>query len=223
MSELFVIDSCNLSTETTIPSLVESEQNVSIESDQNVSIESEQNVSNESEQNVSNESEKTSIESTYFVKQTFVELITKLLLNEELKNKYALILSEDNINIITKIISQTPDIFNNFEKSIEEVIKDGKINSSDVPQLISLVQQIYKGLYNLKNIKIKSDIRGDITSSVLKFLILVMIKERKIIIDKNNEEEFYKLTYLLIDSCVSLLSFSKIIKTKGCVKSIFGK
>ena len=181
------------------------------------SIKSEHNVSIKSEHNVSIKSEQIGVE------ETFVEIITKLLLNEELKNKYTIILSNINIDIISKIISQSPYLFNEFEKSIKEIIKDGKINSSDIPQLIILVQQIYKSLYNLKNLNLDSNKRTELTSNIFKFLILILIKERKIIIDENNEENFLKVTYLLIDSCISLLSFSKIIKTKGCVKSIFGK
>ena len=181
------------------------------------SIKSEHNVSIKSEHNVSIKSEQIGVE------ETFVEIITKLLLNEELKNKYTIILSNINIDIISKIISQSPYLFNEFEKSIKEIIKDGKINSSDIPQLIILVQQIYQSLYNLKNLKLDSNKRTELTSNIFKFLILILIKERKIIIDENNEENFLKVTYLLIDSCISLLSFSKIIKTKGCVKSIFGK
>jgi hypothetical protein len=48
-----------------------------------------------------------------------------------------------------------------------------------------------------------------------------MVLERKIKVEKENEEEFYKETDILIDSCVSLLSFPKSIKTKGCIKRFF--
>jgi hypothetical protein len=51
------------------------------------------------------------------------------------------------------------------------------------------------------------------------------VKDKKIKIKKNTEEN--KVSFLhaidkLIDTSCSLLSFSKLIKVKGCFKSIFG-
>ena len=98
------------------------------------------------------------------------------------------------------------------------IIKDGKINSNDIPQLIILVQRIYQVLYNIKNYKLDSIKISDITSKILKFIIHILVEKKKIKIEKQNEEEFFRQTNLLIDSCISLLSFPKSIKVKGCFR-----
>lgn len=157
------------------------------------------------------------------IEETFVEIIKKIFLNEEFKKKYTIFINEENLNIINKIISQTPNIFNDIEKSIKEIINDGKINSNDVPQLIILVQIIYQVVYNINDSNINSSKRIEFTSNILKFLIKVLVIERKINVEKDKEYEFYKQTDLLIDSCVSLLSYSKSIKPKSCFKFLFGK
>ena len=157
------------------------------------------------------------------IEETFVELIKKIFINEEFKKKYTIFINEENLNIINKIISQTPNIFNDIEKSIKEIINDGKINSNDVPQLIILVQIIYQVVYNINDSNINSSKRIEFTANILKFLIKVLVIERKINIEKDKEDEFYKQTDLLIDSCVSLLNYSKAIKPKSCLKSLFGK
>jgi hypothetical protein len=156
------------------------------------------------------------------IEETFLEIIKKIIVDEEEKNKYTIILNDDVINIINKIISQIPNKLNDIEKSLKEVIKDGKINVSDIPELIILVQSIYQVLYHVKDIKIDDKKRADITARVLKLLIHILVEERKIKVDKNKKELFYKETDLLIDSCVSLLVFPKIIKSKTCFNSIFG-
>jgi len=162
--------------------------------------------------------------SNVFVKiaeETFSEIIKKILLSEADKQKYSFIISTENLDIMNKIISKTPNTFNDIEDSIKEIIKDGKINSNDIPQLIILVQRIYQVLYNIKNYKLDSIKISDITSKILKFIIYILVEKKKIKIEKQNEEEFFRQTNLLIDSCISLLSFPKSIKVKGCWKSIF--
>ena len=49
----------------------------------------------------------------------------------------------------------------------------------------------------------------------------ILVEERKIKVDENNKEVFFKQTDLLVDSCVSLLIFPKTIKPKSCLQSIF--
>jgi hypothetical protein len=51
------------------------------------------------------------------IEETFVELIKKIFINEEFKKKYTIFINEENLNIINKIISQTPNIFNDIEEN----------------------------------------------------------------------------------------------------------
>ena len=90
--------------------------------------------------------------------------------------------------------------------------------------LIIVIQRIYQFIYSLKNMKLDTKKRAYITSELLKYLVHLLVLERKIKIDEEPEgkAEFLKQTDILIDSCVNLLSFSKTLKTPGCLKKIFG-
>ena len=110
---------------------------------------------------------------------------------------------------------------NGMEKATIQIIKDGKIDSKDIPNLIVVIQRIYQFIYSLKNTKFDAKKRADITATSLKYLLHLLVLERKIKIDEEKQEEFFTQTDALIDSCIGLLSFPKSLKTKGCLK-IFG-
>ena len=156
------------------------------------------------------------------VEETFVNLVKKSLENEEMKKKISIPLTPELISIINNIISLSPNTLTDIEKATTEIIKDGKIDSKDIPNLIVVIQRIYQFIYSLKNVKLDAKKRADITSSSLKYLLHLLVLERKIKIDEDKQAEFLTQTDALIDSCIGLLSFSKSIKTKGCFKKIFG-
>jgi hypothetical protein len=153
---------------------------------------------------------------------TLVELLKKSLENGGVKNKLYISLTPEVTSVINNIVTLTPDTFNDIEKAILEVIKDGKIDSKDIPNLIIIVQKLYQVIYSLKTIKVDSKKRAEIAASLLKYIINILVVERIIKIDEEKQSEFYLQVNTLIDSCISLLNFSKTIKTKGCLKSIFG-
>lgn len=156
--------------------------------------------------------------------QTFVDIVKKSLENEEIKKKISITLAPEVTSVINNIISLTPNKLTDIEKATTEIMKDGKIDSKDIPNLIVVVQRIYQFIYSLKNTKFDAKKRAEITGELLKYLIHILVLERKIKIDEDPEKvlEFYKQVNSLIDSCISLLSYSKTLKTKGCLKKIFG-
>ena len=156
------------------------------------------------------------------IEENLLDSIKKIIVDEELKKKYTIVLNDEVLDIINKILLKTPNTFNDIEKSIKEVISDAKINSSDIPQLIILVQSIYQVIYTIKKTKFDESKIADIAGKIIKFVIRILVEERKIRVDENDKEVFFKQTDLLIDSCVSLLSFPKKIKPKSCFHSIFG-
>ena len=158
------------------------------------------------------------------IEQSFVDLVKKCLENEEMKKKVKIQLTPEVISVINNIISLTPNTLTDIEKAIIEIIKDCKIDSKDIPNLIVVIQRIYQFIYSLKNVKLDAKKRADITSSSLKYLLHLLVLERKIKIDEDPEKiyQFYTQVDALIDSCVDLLSYSKSLKTKGCLKKLFG-
>ena len=155
------------------------------------------------------------------VEKTFIDILKDTLLNDEIKNKISIKLTPEVLNVINKIISLTPNTLTDIEQAAIEIIKDGKIDSKDIPQFIIFVQRIYQVIYNLKEIKIDSLKRTEFTSSILKFIVHLLILEKKVKIDDDKKEEFLKNCDVLIDSCVGLLSFPKSLKTNGCFKKLF--
>jgi hypothetical protein len=161
------------------------------------------------------------------LEKTFKDVIEQSLTSLIIRNdllKIKLDLNPELIDIIKKILSVSPECFNDLEKAFGEIIKDGKIDSKDIPQFIIVVQKIYQVIYNLKDKKIDSKKRSQITADIFKFLIFLLVLEKKIKIDEEPEkiQEFYTQVGILIDSCIGLLSFPKSLKTKGCLKKIFG-
>jgi hypothetical protein len=156
------------------------------------------------------------------VEQTLVDLVKKSLENEEINKQISISLTPEVISIINNIISLSPNTLSDIEKSAIEIIKDGKIDSKDISSLIILIQTLYKFIYSLKSVKFDTKKRAEVTASILKYIIHLLVLERKIKIEKDKQAEFFTQTDLLIDSCIGLLNYSKLIKTKGCFKKLFG-
>jgi hypothetical protein len=162
------------------------------------------------------------------LEKTFKDVVEKSLTSLIIRNeayKLKIDLHPELIDVIKKILSASPDCFNDIEKAACEIITDGKIDSKDIPQFMIIVQKIYQIIYNLKDKKIDSKKRAHITAEVFKFLIHLLVLERKIKIDEDPEKilEFYTQVGILIDSCIGLLSFPKSIKTKGCLNKLLKK
>jgi hypothetical protein len=150
---------------------------------------------------------------------TLIELVKKSLENEDAKNKLYIALTPEVISVIKNIVSLAPNTLTDIEKAMLEVIKDGNIDSKDIPNLIIIVQKLYQVVYSLKNVGNK---RAVISGSILKYIINLLVVERIIKIDEEKQPEFFIQVNALIDSCVGLLSFPDSIKTKGCLKKMFG-
>jgi hypothetical protein len=157
-------------------------------------------------------------------KKTFLDLInesfTSLIIRNELLNTN-IVISPELKMVIEKLMAATPDTLNDIEKAVQEIVKDNKIDSKDLPYLIIVVQRIYQVLYGFKDIKMNSGNITKMVSNVLKYLIHLLVINERIIV--NDKQEFYKNCDTLIDSCVGLLGFSKSIKTKGCLQKLLGK
>ena len=159
-------------------------------------------------------------EATNVVLKTISDLFLEFI---KTSNNSKIVLSKESIDILNKIINLTPNFLDDVEKSLLEVIKDGKIDSNDLPHLILLIQKLYETIYKIKDMKLDSKTRTVICSEALKNIAYFLIKERRIPIDEENSDLLLEQINTLIDSCVGLLSFSKSIKVKGCLKSLFGK
>ena len=156
--------------------------------------------------------------SSNIIEQTFIDLVMKYLENENMKKKIFIALTPEISSVIKNIISLSPDTLTDIEKTMIETIKDCKIDTKDIPNIIVVIQRIYQFIYSLKDAKFDAKKRADITSTLLKYILHILVLERKIKIDQDKQTEFVIQMHYLIDSCVGLLSYSKSLKTKGCFK-----
>jgi hypothetical protein len=147
--------------------------------------------------------------------------LTSLLIKYTLMKTYVNV-SPELITIIEKMISHMPDVFSEIEKALVEIVKDGKIDSKDIPNFIVVVQEVYRLIYSLKNVKFDSKKRSELTANILKYIVHLMVLEGKIAIEENTRTEFLNDADILVDSCVGLLRFPKSIKTARCLKKLFG-
>jgi len=147
-----------------------------------------------------------------------VKTLLDLLVSEEIKKNANIKLDDTAIKVINNVLIKSPDFLKDIEDAFVEIVKDNKIDSSDLPNLILLVQKLYELVYKAKDIKLDTTKRAEVCGTVLKFIIYVLVEERKIKLDEDKKIAFLVLTKNLIDSCVSLLSFSKILKGSSCLK-----
>jgi hypothetical protein len=144
------------------------------------------------------------------------------LVKEEIKQKTH-ILNKEYIDILNSLVSISPNLLNDIEKAMFEIMKDGKIDSNDIPYLITIIQKLYEFMFSLKIEKISTEKRSAICAEVIKFIVHVLIKERRIKVEPSKQDAFLSQFNALMDSCVSLLSLQSELISKGCCSCFFNK
>jgi hypothetical protein len=144
------------------------------------------------------------------------------LVKEEIKQKTH-ILNKEYIDILNSLVTISPNLLNDIEKAMFEIMKDGKIDSNDIPYLITIIQKLYEFMFSLKIEKMSTEKRSAICAEVIKFIVHVLIKERRIKVDPSKQDAFLSQFNALMDSCVSLLSLQSELLSKGCCSCFFSK
>ena len=153
---------------------------------------------------------------------SFVELLGKVL-KSEVKNNTGITLTSEATSIILKLLEASPTYFNDIEKTLVEIIKDNKINTNDIPNVVILIQKLYELLYKLKDTNIDGKKRCEVCGLIIKFLVHILVEERIIKVDDENKKIFLSDIDKLIDSFIGLVRLPKELKTKNCIQTIFGK
>jgi hypothetical protein len=121
----------------------------------------------------------------------------------------------------------TPDLYREVVTTILEIVKDGKIDIKDIPNLIVVIKKVYQLMYNLKNMKFdkkkfNSKQRNKETGDFIKLIVYNGVINYEIKIEKDRQVEFLNEFDRIIDLCMELISLSKSLKPKGCLKKLFG-
>jgi hypothetical protein len=144
------------------------------------------------------------------------------LVKEEIKQK-SHILNKEYIDILNSLVGKSPKLLNDIEKSMFEIMKDGKIDSNDIPYLITIIQKLYEFLFSLKIKNIQTEKRAAICAEIIKFIVQVLIKERRIKVDINKQDVFLSQFNALMDSCISLLSLQSGLISRSCCSCFSSK
>jgi hypothetical protein len=91
-----------------------------------------------------------------------------------------------------------------------------KIDSSDIPDFITLLQMLYEKLYNLKDYNLDNSKLSETSSTIIKFILHALVEEKKIVIDDDKKILFLSQSDKLIDACMNLLHFHHNLKAKDC-------
>jgi hypothetical protein len=150
------------------------------------------------------------------IEETLTTIILNIIKNFNEKKEESVInyfykigihINQDTLDLTQKIMDNTPSLLVDIEKSFREIIKDNKIDTNDIPEFILILQIIYERIHNFQINQIK---RSELCASILKFIIHVLVEEKKIIHDEVKNDFLIQIDKL-IDSCVSLLNFSNIL------------
>jgi len=136
-----------------------------------------------------------------------------------IQKRYDIEITYELLSVLSLMSTADPAFFLSVENTFTEIVKGNKIDARDVPNIMALLINLYTILAELKFKPLNTQICG----SVLKFIIAVIIKDKIVRIDNDNEKEFLICLALLIDSCIELTTLSnKVKKTKSIFRSFTG-
>jgi hypothetical protein len=129
-----------------------------------------------------------------------------------IQKRYDIEITYELLSVLSLMSTADPAFFLSIENTFTEIVKGNKIDARDVPNIMALLINLYTILAELKFKPLNTQICG----SVLKFIIAVIIKDKIVRIDNDNEKELMLCLALLINSCIELTTLSnKIKKTKS--------
>lgn len=154
---------------------------------------------------------KLEVDKTDFEIKSLLNLLIIISVRPEMQKKYN-VTPEIN-KLISLILQEHSDFFSKIEISLKKIVEDNKIDSSDVPELMSLFSSVYELMQNLKFSKDTIEL-SNICGELIKLIFSIMITEKLINIELNNVQACFNA---LVDSSISLIKLSKSVKLgKGC-------
>lgn len=115
------------------------------------------------------------------------------------KNKYSIVISPKMTRILNELLS-IEGYFEDVENTMNDIIKDDKINASDVPNIIFLLDNLYK-TFSDATLEFDDALFGDL----LKTLFTIAINE-KIIVTHENDQLLLRQIHAIIDSTIVLMN-----------------
>lgn len=146
------------------------------------------------------------------VEEDPVKIIMQQLLAFQL---VSVVLTEKEMMIIKIIVQQSPSMIQEINQCVLGIVKDGKIDSNDIPSFIKLIKSLYVFCHENHNIKININEIAKMIGPIVKYIV-------HIVLSKNGKStpELIKCCDSLIDISVEMIQLQSNMRTKICKFSI---
>ena len=138
--------------------------------------------------------------------KSLINLLILITFKTDLQDKYDIKSNLEIIEIIRTIIKNNPTQISKIEECFINIMKDGKIDSSDIPYIMELLSTLYKSISDINLTTIKTSV-SEISGQVIKLIFNIMITEK--FIETDNGLDMITSFNALVDSSVMLISLSK--------------
>ena len=112
----------------------------------------------------------------------------------------------ENLSNIAKILIDDDKFIKTIEGNIKYIMKDGKVDAYDIPEIMTIVTECYN---NLGSIKVSYEELPDILREIIDYIFT-----KYDLVPDEHEEKFKKM----IDTVITLIMLQPKIR-KGCLKA----
>lgn len=159
--------------------------------------------------------------------RTLIQKIETILASYEMQEKYSTKITQHSLEIVAELIKTKPEYFRMVESTLIRNVNNDKLESHDIPYIISIISQLYNLLLitNMNHIR-NHESTVDTCSNILKFIFSVSIRESLVKIDDDTNATLLLLCFdNIVDACIKLLkvSISKpftLLTENACTESI---
>jgi hypothetical protein len=142
--------------------------------------------------------------------KSLLNLLIIISVRPDMQEKYGL--NQELVKILQLIIQTNSAFFFKIEESFKRILDDNKIDSNDVPELMTLFSSVYELLFSLK-LKTSTIEISNVCGELIKLAFNIMLTEGLIIFETpDGNEESLKIFNALVDSSISLIKLSKTVK-----------
>ena len=147
---------------------------------------------------------------------SLIELLTNITNPGASLSKYNLQIDESTKKVLLALMKTNSNFFSEVESIVVNITQDNKIDSADIPNIIILLQKLYILIVDSKSIKLNTVACSETCGTIIKIIIHVLVEDDIVHITTDKKEVFLANVDKLLDSCVSLLKFTKQLKPKSC-------
>jgi hemerythrin-like domain-containing protein len=137
-----------------------------------------------------------------------IDILESIIKNENISS---IQLSKKEIDIINIIISNNSSLLQDINNKILVIIKDGRIDASDVPVILQFIHEFYIFCHQENKIKIHRKQLVETIGHIIKYIIHIILHKNKL-----DTPELLTCCDNLIDISMEIIELQSSLKSKGC-------